>query len=247
MTLNNEALNRHLHGDGEAVTDPKNTGRTVEEELCLRRAMSQWRTSLKRPDLDEESRVMGALQAYERQAFALSSLSRRSTDGEAVAVKPLVWLDRRGDGSRCAIDPYGGWFVATANGWGNRDFPEQNKVKGGLLAAMAAAEASHQAAVRSALYAHPGPIEPVAVKPLEWHDDTEGPGCPIRFATWPLHGYRIHLYQWGEADRWAVRFGVADGTFLPKRGDAEAAKAMVQAEWSSYLQRAALTAALGAP
>lgn len=82
------------------------------------------------------------------------------------------------------------------------------------------------------------------VKGLEWVDDTEGPGCPIRFAAWPLHGYRIHLYQWGEADTWAVRFGVANGVFLPAKYTADEAKAAVQNEWASYLLRSRILSTL---
>lgn len=47
--------------------------KTVEENICEIRAMDQWRASLKRPDLSEEDRVRGAIEAYQRQAFALST------------------------------------------------------------------------------------------------------------------------------------------------------------------------------
>lgn len=53
--------------------DPKNLGKTEHEMLCEQRAMDQWRASLKRPDLTEEDRVRGAVQAYQRQAFVLSA------------------------------------------------------------------------------------------------------------------------------------------------------------------------------
>ena len=43
--------------------------------LCRERAMTQWESSLKRPDLDEHARVGGAIDAYERQALALRMLT----------------------------------------------------------------------------------------------------------------------------------------------------------------------------
>lgn len=70
-----------------------------------------------------------------------------------------------------------------------------------------------------------------AVKPLEWVDATKGPGCPIRFQAWPLLGYRIFLYQWGEADQWACQFGNGTGALLPNRGSADDAKSFVEAEY----------------
>jgi hypothetical protein len=63
---------------GEPVSD---------ERICFDRAMEQWRASLKRPDLDEEARVKGALAAYQRQAFALSALRSSSN----IAGEPVAW------------------------------------------------------------------------------------------------------------------------------------------------------------
>lgn len=45
---------------------------TNAERICFGRGMQQWRASLNRPDLSEEDRVKGALEAYCRMAFALS-------------------------------------------------------------------------------------------------------------------------------------------------------------------------------
>lgn len=39
-------------------------------------AMSQWDKSLKRPDLDDRTRVQGAIDAYERQLFACAIIAR---------------------------------------------------------------------------------------------------------------------------------------------------------------------------
>ena len=40
------------------------------ERISTEAAISQWERSLKRPDLTEKDRVLGAVQAYKRQAFA---------------------------------------------------------------------------------------------------------------------------------------------------------------------------------
>jgi hypothetical protein len=81
------------------------------------------------------------------------ALALRAADHPAVVVrvKALEWKDLRGDGSRWAKDPYGGWIVATPNGWGNRDFPEQEKVSGGLASAMEAAETNHRLLILSCI------------------------------------------------------------------------------------------------
>jgi len=44
------------------------------EQVCKETAMSQWERSLKRPDLTEKDRVIGAVEAYKRQAFAFTML-----------------------------------------------------------------------------------------------------------------------------------------------------------------------------
>ena len=69
------------HGGGEGRTSPLGP-QTPDERLCFERGMQQWRASLKRPDMTEEDRVKGALEAYCRQAFALPSLpTQESEDG----------------------------------------------------------------------------------------------------------------------------------------------------------------------
>lgn len=60
----------------------------MAENICTAAALRQWEQSLKRPDLDEASRVRGAIEAYKRQAFALS-LTSGSVDSYHL-VKPLV-------------------------------------------------------------------------------------------------------------------------------------------------------------
>lgn len=42
-----------------------------DADLAFLKAMDQWERSLKRPDMQERDRVMGALQAYQRQLDAL--------------------------------------------------------------------------------------------------------------------------------------------------------------------------------
>ena len=44
---------------------------TPDERLCFDRAMLQWHSSLKRPDMSEKDRVKGALLAYQRQWLVL--------------------------------------------------------------------------------------------------------------------------------------------------------------------------------
>lgn len=48
--------------------------KTVIEQTCEDRAISQWEASLKRPDLTEYDRVRGAIEAYQRQAFVFASM-----------------------------------------------------------------------------------------------------------------------------------------------------------------------------
>lgn len=57
------------------MTSPVMLAMTPDELLCYDRAMTQWEASLKRPDLDERDRVRGAIEAYQRQAFALLHLA----------------------------------------------------------------------------------------------------------------------------------------------------------------------------
>lgn len=45
---------------------------TTEERTCFEAGIRQWERSLKRPDLREQDRVVGALLAYQRQAFAFT-------------------------------------------------------------------------------------------------------------------------------------------------------------------------------
>lgn len=45
------------------------------ERICDETAMRQWEASLKRPDLAEKDRVRGAIEAFKRQAIALSVLA----------------------------------------------------------------------------------------------------------------------------------------------------------------------------
>ncbi len=52
--------------------------------------MQQWRASLKRPDLTEEDRVKGALEAYCRQAFAIASLPTLAMRQAADRMKPFA-------------------------------------------------------------------------------------------------------------------------------------------------------------
>lgn len=57
---------------------------TQRERLCTTAAMAQWERSLERPDLSERNRVMGAIEAYQRQSLAVT-LMERSIDIENVA------------------------------------------------------------------------------------------------------------------------------------------------------------------
>jgi hypothetical protein len=59
------------------------------EGVCTKLAISQWRQSLGRADLDEEARVRGAIEAYKRQAFAGAVMKDNTSSPEASA-KPVV-------------------------------------------------------------------------------------------------------------------------------------------------------------
>jgi hypothetical protein len=53
--------------------------KTVEENVCALRAMEQWTASLSRPDLSEEDRVRGAIEAYQRQAYVFNEMGEFKT------------------------------------------------------------------------------------------------------------------------------------------------------------------------
>ncbi|MBY3157212.1 hypothetical protein HFO56_33345 [Rhizobium laguerreae] len=72
------------------------------EGVCTHRAMAQWRQSLSRADLDEESRVLGAIEAYKRQAFAGIVVREKSPGSQeqfspVVAVQTMRLSDGRSD------------------------------------------------------------------------------------------------------------------------------------------------------
>lgn len=72
------------------------------EGVCTDRAMAQWRQSLNRSDLDEESRVRGAIEAYKRQAFAGAVMRDKTTEAQTpsspvVAVQTMRLSDGRAD------------------------------------------------------------------------------------------------------------------------------------------------------
>lgn len=75
--------------------------KTLEEKTCELRAMDQWKASLKRPDLSEEDRVRGAIEAYQRQAFVFSSMNipviyrhkKRGTSYELMGIGKLQASD----------------------------------------------------------------------------------------------------------------------------------------------------------
>jgi len=52
------------------------TEREEQEKICTQVAMDQWRRSLKRPDMQEEDRIKGALMAYKRMLFAFEILPK---------------------------------------------------------------------------------------------------------------------------------------------------------------------------
>lgn len=80
-----------MNQDDITVPDPK-AEYERRERVCTDRAMAQWKQSLKRPDLDEEARVRGAVDAYKRQAFAftISPSSVRPSDGPVAEAKPVI-------------------------------------------------------------------------------------------------------------------------------------------------------------
>lgn len=82
-----------MNHEDTTVSDP-NAEYERRERVCTDRALAQWKQSLKRPDLDEEARVRGAIEAYKRQAFAftISPSSARPPDGPVAetSCKPTI-------------------------------------------------------------------------------------------------------------------------------------------------------------
>ncbi|MCV9964036.1 hypothetical protein OIU34_19330 [Pararhizobium sp. BT-229] len=95
-----------MNHDETTVSDP-NAEYERRERVCTERAIAQWKQSLKRPDLDEEARVRGAVEAYKRQAFAfaISPFSARlearvgeqAVQGTAISVQTMRLSDGRAD------------------------------------------------------------------------------------------------------------------------------------------------------
>lgn len=76
-----------------------------------------------------------------------------------VVVKGLEWHDVRGDGSLVASAIPGLMYIASPTAWGFCNYPDQYPVEGGIEAAKAAAQAHHEARIRSAI----DPVPVVAV------------------------------------------------------------------------------------
>lgn len=55
-----------------------------QEKVCKEVAMSQWERSLKRTDLDERSRVIGAIEAYKRQAFVFNVMMEQANENRSL-------------------------------------------------------------------------------------------------------------------------------------------------------------------
>ncbi|MDW9481711.1 hypothetical protein GOB57_23980 [Sinorhizobium meliloti] len=94
-------MTRHATSDPGAQSPLDNTDNyELRERVCTDRAMSQWRQSLKRSDLNEEARVRGAIEAYKRQAFAFSIApppERNEGVRPVVSVQTMKLSDGRAD------------------------------------------------------------------------------------------------------------------------------------------------------
>lgn len=75
------------------------------------------------------------------------------------------------------------------------------------------------------------------IKALEWVDNTQGPGCPLRFLARVPFG-RLQIYEWG--DEWAMNWGGRYGKVVGKT--LEAAKAAAQADYEARIRSALLPA-----
>lgn len=59
----------------------------TQENICFLAAMNQWERSKKRDDMIERDRVVGAIKAYMRQAFAFKLLADIDIDGDSNAAE----------------------------------------------------------------------------------------------------------------------------------------------------------------
>jgi hypothetical protein len=99
--------------------------------------------------------IAAAIRAY------LASLPAQA-DGAGEVVKALEWRDLRGDGSLAATTNIGLTYLASAIGWGYRNYPDKHPVTGGIEAAKAAAQADYETRILSALASPPLPSADVA-------------------------------------------------------------------------------------
>lgn len=77
-------------------------------------------------------------------------------DGWRPSVKPLEWVDVRGDGSAVAFTSISIIYHAQPNSWGVRNYPDQFFADN-IEEAKAAAQADYEARILSALVALPSP------------------------------------------------------------------------------------------
>ena len=63
---------------------------TEDEMVCFAHAMEAWQASRKRPDLQEEDRVKGALDAYIRQALVLTLFPSPSAIEAAAKLNEII-------------------------------------------------------------------------------------------------------------------------------------------------------------
>jgi hypothetical protein len=68
-----------------------------------------------------------------------------------IKVKPLVWIDSRGDGTLHASSTIGICYVASSVSWGWRNYPDAHPVDGDIEAAKAAAQADYESRILEAL------------------------------------------------------------------------------------------------
>lgn len=102
------------------------------ERICDETAMRQWLSSLKRPDLSDRDRVIGAIEAFKRQAIALQILA---APAPATPVEGLV-TEGMVEAASAAYAKETGYYVEFHRGLRSES---ADKIRRGMRSALAAA------------------------------------------------------------------------------------------------------------
>jgi len=201
--------------DGVKLRSPLGP-QTDDERRCFDRGMEQWRASLKRPDMTEEDRVKGALEAYCRQAFALA-LSPPIKAGEAVPVAIETLLDELERG-----------VVSTG-------LHEDNETE--LFDIDEAAEAMYQASVLiRVLCARTSPQpEAYGVRALEWGERQTNTSGDWTWSAKTSIGRYIASTASGERCKGSHFWFISGETISAWANSEDEAKAAAQADYSARI------------